>query len=120
LPSDRGWTDRALCREAKDPTIFDGHCDRKVVPENALAFCRRCPVTVQCLEYALDKDNSEARQGIWGGTTPVHRKMITRGLSRKKCPVCASVLIRREPVTETCLSCAMSWSVPSPVGLVAV
>lgn len=40
------------------------------------AFCDRCPVKVECLEWALEHD---ARHGMWGGKTPQQRaREITR------------------------------------------
>jgi WhiB family redox-sensing transcriptional regulator len=37
--------------------------------------CRRCPVRVKCLEYAIGTKEPE---GIWGGLTPRERKAYTR------------------------------------------
>lgn len=42
----------------------------------ALQVCARCPVQVQCLNEALDKD---IRWGIWGGSTWTQRKGIKYG-----------------------------------------
>jgi WhiB family redox-sensing transcriptional regulator len=38
---------------------------------DAKAVCRRCPVQIQCLEYALRTDR---RDGIWGGMTENERR----------------------------------------------
>jgi|GEM_PF-6043034 len=38
--------------------------------ERALVFCRACPISGDCLQYALEYDR---RYGIWGGTTPHYR-----------------------------------------------
>lgn len=40
----------------------------------AKAICRRCPVQVACLEYALAADE----WGIWGGTTRDERRKMKK------------------------------------------
>jgi hypothetical protein len=41
----------------------------------AIAICNTCPVTAECLQYALDNDE---RGGIWGGVSvDVHRRRMT-------------------------------------------
>ena len=40
----------------------------------ALKLCQQCPELFKCLEWALVHED----QGIWGGTTPNHRKRIRR------------------------------------------
>lgn len=71
------WADEALCAQC-DPELWfpdktsqwrenaDG--DREVL---ARSICRRCPVKLTCLRYALDDPTLE---GIWGGTTTRERK----------------------------------------------
>jgi Transcription factor WhiB len=41
----------------------------------AVAGCRRCPVEVACLSYALAADE---RFGVWGGTLPDERRRSRR------------------------------------------
>lgn len=41
----------------------------------ALAACKRCPVTEDCLKYAIDNGDE---WGIWGGKTPYQRENIRR------------------------------------------
>jgi len=66
-------SDQAACRHA-DPDLFfpvgTGVPTRTDI-ERALRFCRSCPITDACLQYALEHDH---RYGIWGGTTPQHRR----------------------------------------------
>jgi WhiB family redox-sensing transcriptional regulator len=58
-----GWQDRALCAQT-DPEAF--------FPEKV---CRSCEVRVECLEYALEKDE---RFGIWGGLSERERRRLKR------------------------------------------
>lgn len=41
--------------------------------EVAVATCRTCPVTEQCLQFALD---GKIRYGVWGATTPYQRRYL--------------------------------------------
>ncbi len=78
--SARTWQTQALCRDA-DPELFIGDDIRSgPLPTRteraALEWCRRCPVQVECLEYALDTESRDMRHGVWGGTTPLQRQRI--------------------------------------------
>lgn len=39
----------------------------------AVQHCRTCPLTAQCLDFALAHDH---RYGIWGANTPADRKRL--------------------------------------------
>jgi len=56
------WEDRALCPEVGDPEIF--FSEARETRARARRVCRLCPVSLQCLEYALE---NELTYGIWGG-----------------------------------------------------
>lgn len=69
----RDWVDRAACRD-EDPELFfptgsGEHADRQ--SERAGEVCRRCPVLMSCLNYALATGPSD---GVWAGTTPEQRR----------------------------------------------
>src|ERR687897_314870 len=60
------WRHRALCRD-EDPELFFpiGNTGPAIVQlEEAKAVCRRCPVTEECLSWALESGQDA---GIWGG-----------------------------------------------------
>lgn len=65
--TDPNWRNRAACRD-EDPEVFfadsQSAADRRT-RDAARAICRRCPVTADCLRWALAAD----AYGIWGGTT---------------------------------------------------
>lgn len=48
----------------------------------ALALCRFCPVALECLELAIQREGPKRGHGIAGGTAPWQRKAIkvSRGL----------------------------------------
>lgn len=67
---DGGWRDRAHCRSEGSEMFFielrrgespNGIKERK---EKAIGVCQSCPVTIECLTYAVLNDE---RWGIWGG-----------------------------------------------------
>lgn len=75
------WRDLAECLEA-DPDLFypDGDTSafatapiRRQIDE-AKTYCCQCPVTGECLDWALGRTEF----GIWGGTTREERNSMLR------------------------------------------
>ncbi len=68
------WVNDAAC--ASHPTeVFFVDVGKSANIPIAKAICRDCPVTWDCLEYALRQNEAF---GIWGGTTPSERNNIVR------------------------------------------
>jgi WhiB family redox-sensing transcriptional regulator len=69
------WMDDGLCAQTSPDDFFpdqgEGVADAKKV-------CAACPVSTQCLTYALD---NRERFGVWGGTTAEERERIRRAAS---------------------------------------
>jgi WhiB family redox-sensing transcriptional regulator len=78
------WRHEAICRE-EDPELFfpvgtSGPALLQV--EQAKAVCRRCPVTEECLAWALESGQDA---GVWGGMGEDERRAtIRRGGLRAK------------------------------------
>jgi WhiB family transcriptional regulator, redox-sensing transcriptional regulator len=71
------WVERAVCAST-DPEIF---FPPKGDPgTQARQVCGRCPVSSDCLDYALQ---TREESGIWGGLDPVERKNLRRTLLRQ-------------------------------------
>lgn len=74
------WRQEAACRRC-DPELFfpdrDTAAGRAQVAA-AKEVCRRCPVTMTCLNWALA---SGQEAGIWGGTSEEQRRVLSRRLS---------------------------------------
>lgn len=69
------WTDLAACRGV-DPELFypvsaTGPAQMQVA--EAKEVCAGCPVTADCLNWAL---RAGEPAGIWGGTTPDERRYL--------------------------------------------
>ncbi len=73
---DRTWQSQAACRDSPDPDIFfpkkGDHGDQ------AKEICSGCPVTAQCLDFALEIKQGTYDFGIYGGTTPAERAKLRR------------------------------------------
>ena len=66
------WRKQAACR-GSDPNLW-----HPITGENATAakaICAQCPVTAQCLEYAL---TANLYDGVWGGLAERERRAIRR------------------------------------------
>ncbi|MEU5595926.1 WhiB family transcriptional regulator [Streptomyces sp. NPDC020298] len=77
------WRERASCLHVDDPDLFFpvGISGLAVVQvDEAKAVCGRCPVTEQCLDWALHVVQVE---GVWGGTTESERRAMTRSAFRQ-------------------------------------
>jgi WhiB family redox-sensing transcriptional regulator len=75
--ADDEWRDRALCRDT-DPSLFFpvGTTGLALVQiDHAKQVCRQCPVTQECLDFALATNQDS---GIWGGLSEEERRVIRR------------------------------------------
>lgn len=67
---DPDWYSQGACKAAADPDIFTP--DRRMTGAEAKAYCRRCPVSTECLAFALASNVT----GVWGGTTTKERERM--------------------------------------------
>ena len=75
--ADYSWRSNSLCRDT-DPDLFfpigtTGHALTQI--ERAKEVCGECPVSLECLEFALETNQDS---GIWGGTSEEERRTIRR------------------------------------------
>jgi WhiB family redox-sensing transcriptional regulator len=71
------WRHRAACL-GEDPELFFpiGNTGPALVQANeAKAVCRRCTVTEQCLQWALETGQDA---GVWGGLSEEERRLAKR------------------------------------------
>ncbi len=79
-----GWQYRAACR-GEDAVLFfppnnEPREEKAAREARAKAICRRCPVQVECLEYAL---RTREPYGVWGGLNEVERRALIRERDRE-------------------------------------
>lgn len=73
------WREDALCRQIDCGDIF--FVDKGESTQPAKAICALCPVTAECLAYALERDE---RFGVWGGFSERERRQLTRHRPRSE------------------------------------
>jgi WhiB family redox-sensing transcriptional regulator len=78
-----GWAARGACRHS-DPELFfpvaaRGPALRQLA--RAKKVCARCPVRIECLDYALQTGQAF---GIWGGTSEEERRLMRRRQLRRR------------------------------------
>ena len=83
LPKPDQWRLRAACRSV-DPDLFfpvgaTGLAIEQI--ESAKAVCTMCPVTDECLEYALATNQDS---GVWGGRSEEERRALRRAWLRQR------------------------------------
>jgi len=78
------WMDDAECQFATNPEIFFPEYSRED-RKTARSYCYRCPVSDQCLEYAL---RYNIQHGIFAGLLPDERRAIKNRRKREQLPKC--------------------------------
>jgi hypothetical protein len=83
------WAKEAACRGVDDnggttfhppvATTSDGGRGAKAAYEKARTWCRRCPVTIECLTEALNIETNSTAHGVWGGLSPRQRNALHEG-----------------------------------------
>jgi len=75
------WRFEAACRGA-DPSLFFAPSYFEKRHEEAVArrICDRCPVRVDCLEFALE---IREPHGFWGGMNELERRQLLRERARR-------------------------------------
>jgi WhiB family redox-sensing transcriptional regulator len=66
------WQERARCRD-HDPEVF--FPEKGGSSREAKRICSECPVRIECLNYALRRDE---RYGVWGGMSERERRRLKR------------------------------------------
>lgn len=77
------WRDDAACRDHPElaPDTWHPTATSSDDPEAraAIEVCEACPVTAECLAYALAREDAPGtRWGIWGGLTADQRSRLRR------------------------------------------
>lgn len=77
------WRHKAVCRD-EDPELFfpvgnSGPALAQIA--DAKLVCNRCPVTTECLSWAL---NTGQDSGVWGGMSEDERRALKRRNARTK------------------------------------
>lgn len=88
------WQDLAAC-SGEDPDDWFPEARDQITAARAKAICDVCPVSGDCLEYAI---RTRQKHGIWGGLTDKERRREVRQRRAAGAPVnLAAIRRRREP-----------------------
>lgn len=74
------WRAAAACRGRPIEPFFSTDPDEQLA---AISSCRRCPVRVECLIFALSLGPAD-RHGVMGGTTARERRSMRRVVARRR------------------------------------
>lgn len=71
------WFLQAACRGIEDPDIFFPEVSQNndIVWREARGYCGRCPVVIECAQYAID---NQMYFGMWGSLSPRQRQRKKR------------------------------------------
>lgn len=71
------WRSHAVCRDTSPELFFPIGVTGLAIDQidAAKEICGQCPVTAECLEFAL-ATNQES--GVWGGTTEEERRKLRK------------------------------------------
>ena len=83
---DQSWADQGLCAQIGGDAFFP---DIGASNHAAKAVCGRCPVTSECLSYALA---SGQESGVWGGLSERERRKLSNVVP---CPQCDNLYANR-------------------------
>lgn len=72
----QAWMDDGLCTQG-DANLWHGETPEEVF--EARRICRSCPVMLECLQFALDREQTGGSFGVWGGHTAQQRREILKG-----------------------------------------
>jgi WhiB family redox-sensing transcriptional regulator len=72
---DMDWRHRAACRAVDPELFFPVGTTRPALKQvtEAQTVCHRCPVSAECLRWALD---THQHTGVWGGLSEDERRQI--------------------------------------------
>lgn len=72
----RNWTDSANCKDMDKSMFFPSTVGGIKL---AKRVCSTCPVSAECLQYAVD---NELTYGVWGGLGETDREKLARDARR--------------------------------------
>jgi len=104
--SQSAWREQAACRGTNPDVFFP---ERGESSKAAKAICAACPVTGECLDYAL---THAIHDGIWGGLSERARKRLRRSGTEVTvtCDACGQPFVhvvrptRRPTCCEDCVT----------------
>lgn len=70
------WQDLAVCQSSPDPDVFFPLSEKdQTAMLAAKTVCAHCPVTAECLAFALERGLD---YGVFGGHSPAERRALSQ------------------------------------------
>jgi transcription factor WhiB len=105
----RTWHPAGHCGKSENVKLEWFPADYVTRPDAEVAVvCARCPFAVECLNDALEFDETD---GVRGGTTSYQRRQLLAERDRARCPNCGSDGVVPNGRGELCIACGTSWLV---------
>lgn len=96
------WRNDAICAQIDPELWFPDGGDYRAAKQ----ICATCPVTAECLAFALQNETSGYRYGVYGGLTAKQRNRpdpVTAAAARiRDCTECGTQFEARHPNILTC------------------
>jgi WhiB family transcriptional regulator, redox-sensing transcriptional regulator len=67
------WREQGACWDTNPAVFFPTHGSHAAA---AHRICQTCPVTAECLAYALTVFPVKEDRGVWGATSPRTRRLL--------------------------------------------
>lgn len=89
------WRDFAYCKGRNTNDFYPEFGVKGAMDQvrKMKAFCRKCPVTLNCLQFAIENDE---QFGIWGGLTPKERNNLRRQVIKPKIETIVKVVRKND------------------------
>lgn len=76
-------------------------------------YCDVCPVREECLDFALEFENTASRTGVYGGLTAKYRRRLEKD-GRRVCSECREEFIPPAKTVWRCWDCRSPQRVTGP------
>jgi len=70
------WREDAACLDADMDIFFPSRNNAEDRWDRAKAFCKECKVKKQCLSLVMHLEEHDDRWGVFGGLTPMERRVL--------------------------------------------
>jgi WhiB family redox-sensing transcriptional regulator len=104
---DTGWHVDAACAGEDLDLFFPDQANAVLFTARAKQICGRCPVAVECLDFAEKSGSS----GVWGGTSERERR-VPHG-NRRLSELDRRLIVRRYGCGERVSTLAVQFEVPA-------
>lgn len=92
------WQEQAACKGIDVNVFFPANRQESAA---ACAYCKKCPVKQECLDYAVAE---HLEDGVYGGMSEAERDRLRR-LKERRCETCAGPYMSTSHTARYCPNC---------------